>query len=445
MPLDTASLASASVLRPDTGMLRHGHDDLSPELSLPQFDGSDPDPEPFKETASRIESAYARFQRSVTLNSTSAPLGSKTKESLDVRQKHCGRGSHERISALEGSFTASPSRRSALSLVEARDPEPGLGTTPFGEETLRPSRRSIASRDQGLGEPFSQAEKTSEGLASPPPSLLVKFNTAGPCRINSIDRRASNFSFDKGSGLVEVEDHRAPGRLDRAVPTPSTPTEKRRGRPPGSKNKSPSTRPGLQSRSTSPSNQRERDVDAAIRDKKSLRKQRISEGMKAYWAKRQSNGMSDHRGGAFRDKSQMKYARPAEQLGQSGTGTQSFQDPTDRPLFKGQHAIRSASGPRLFNVTGRPSCNAQKGPASGGGRDTHGIHPSTKNATTKASPRIKATSLTKMVALCDRDPALVQIFESLLCPALVAAKNRHPGTFPERILVLLCKHVSSLQ
>ncbi|KAL8972030.1 MAG: hypothetical protein Q9183_000769 [Haloplaca sp. 2 TL-2023] len=417
-------------------MLRHGHDSLSPELSLPQFDGSDPDPEPLKETASRIESAYARFQRSVTLNSTSAPLGSKTEENLDTQRKSCGGRSHERVSTPESGFAVSPSRRSTSSLVEAPGHEPGVGTTPFGEEKLRPHSKSIAVRDPSLREPLSEADKTFEGLAATPPSLLIRFNTAGSCRIIGIDRQGSHSSFDKESGLVEVEDHRALGRLDRAVPTPSTPTEKRRGRPPGSKNKSPSTLPGLQSRSISPSNPRERNVDPAMRDRDTLRKQRISEAMKASWAKRQSNGTSDHRGGAFRDKIQKKYPRAAEHRGQNGTVTQTIQDPTDRPLFKGQHAIRSASGPRLPNLT------AQRGPSSRGGWDTHGIHPSTKNATRKASPKIEAASLSKVVAFCDRDPALVQIFESLLCPALVAAKNRHRGTFPERILVLLCKHAA---
>ncbi|KAL8869877.1 MAG: hypothetical protein Q9174_003939 [Haloplaca sp. 1 TL-2023] len=138
----------------------------------------------------------------------------------------------------------------------------------------------------------------------------------------------------------------------------------------------------------------------------------------------------------------MNPPRTTDQLGQSVTGTQSLQDPPDRPLFKGQHAIRSASGPRAPNGSARPPSNAQKGLSSGKRRDTNGIHPSTKIAIAKVSPRIEAMALSKIVAFCDKDPALVQIFESLLCPALVTAKDRHRGTFPEKILVLLCKHAA---
>ena len=226
---------------------------------------------------------------------------------------------------------------------------------------------------------------------------------------------------------------------------------KRRGRPPGSRNKK---RPAIRSpQNNSDGNQHEflpsptgekKIKQDATPDQRS-RSANISEAMKVSWARRRNKDLGNSRQGPMSEKSVTKKRSDQDLSRQRQTNGMelSYQGP-QRQLFKGQHAIRSGSGHKL------PGSELRKPSAIGGSTKHPALHHVVR-ATPSADElaRLPDTSggpeADDPPLICKGDNGLIRIFRTCVHPTAVAAINRYRDTVlsPE-LLNAICKQVRSL-
>ncbi|KAL8699719.1 MAG: hypothetical protein Q9201_005845 [Fulgogasparrea decipioides] len=405
---------------------------------------SDPDIEAMKIAASNYESAVTRFQRLIGSKSSIAqPDVQLAAERIPAQMTSNGGNSvmvppFEKIEERPKDAVGLDRAIVETETQEAR-PEP-----PVVEGVLCENGQSFEIRDSALGESLSETEMHKREPVISQPALIVKFSTTGPCRINSIERQGSSPSLKQTSDPI-------PNRIvildqpGQAFTTPPAQTTKRRprGRPHGSKNKNPSTKPRSYSESMSSPISGLGNQGGAISNNKSLKSLRISEAMKASWAKRRSNGTSGHRGGPPSEKTLLKNNHNANSLEQHivASGGQNF-DSHQRQLFKGQHAIRSASGSGLLKSAPRSSTSTgNRRPTSSHGTLNVSGQPNIQEKLQVSLP-IKYPSLSELSACCNGVAALMQIFEKLIFPVLIASRTFHHDVLPDETLLAICKQVA---
>ncbi|KAL8861093.1 MAG: hypothetical protein Q9178_002606 [Gyalolechia marmorata] len=224
---------------------------------------------------------------------------------------------------------------------------------------------------------------------------------------------------------------------------------KRRGRPPGSRNKN---RPAISSPQNNsdgnqyeflPSPNGERKIKKDATPDQRSRSANISEAMKLSWARRRNKDLGDSRQGPMSEKSVTKKRSDQDLSGQRQTnGTElSYQGP-QRQLFKGQHAIRSGSGHKSRGS------ELRRHSAIGGSKNHLALHyvvrakPSAGELArlpdTSGGPEPDDPPL-----ICKGDNGLIRIFRTCVHPTAVAAIDRYRDTVlsPE-LLNAICKQVA---
>ncbi|KAL9005089.1 MAG: hypothetical protein Q9188_002109 [Gyalolechia gomerana] len=304
---------------------------------------------------------------------------------------------------------------------------------------------SFETNDSALGESLSEADAQQQEPPVSPSSLIIKFSTISPGRINAVERRGSiaypeqvRSNSDQGNVLNRHQD---------LISTPPAQSNKRRGRPPGSKNKNPSSKTkvrdggrGSQKQTATPSKvQMQHRWDEPLQKNTSPT---LSEAMKASWAKRRNDGTDGHRGGPPTEQTILKRKRTSSvpdkdhstKIGQSNNNPQ-------RQLFKGQHAIRSVSGPKLPMLASKATIDAynarQTVPC--GFVDTP-ISPVPAPVT---SPNAGLPPPSVIPIICKDDPALRNIFTAYVYPALMKSKIKYRDTLPDTTLLAMCKQLAN--
>ncbi|KAL8736052.1 MAG: hypothetical protein Q9181_002601 [Wetmoreana brouardii] len=406
---------------------------------------SDPDIEAMKIAASNYESAVARCQKLIGPKSSIAqPDVQLAAESIPAQTTSDG-GNSVMVLPFE-KLEERPKDAVAPDRVIVKTETHEVQTDPPVVEAVPcENGQSFDIRDSALGESLSETEVHKPAPVISQPVLIVRFSTTGPCRVKSIERQGPSPSLkqtpDPISNRIDVLD-----QSGQAFASPPAQTAKRRprGRPPGSKNKDPSTKPRSYSESVSSPISGLGNQGSAISNNKSLRSLRISEAMKASWAKRRSNGTSGHRGGLPSEKTLLKNKHNANSLEQHIVASegQNF-DSHGRQLFKGQHAIRSASGPGLLISASRSSTSTgnRRPTSSHGTLDVSGEP--TIQEKPQISSKIKYPSLSELSACCNGVAALMQIFRTLIFPVLIASRTFHHDVLPDETLLAICKQVSS--
>ena len=224
---------------------------------------------------------------------------------------------------------------------------------------------------------------------------------------------------------------------------------KRRGRPPGSKNRE---RPTIQDPQTmsncdqhplvpKPSNAQKVKKDATPDQK--LRSANVSEAMKASWARRRENGLGSSRHGRLSEGSVLEKRTVENVLGQSHVDPReaTFHG-TQRQLFKGQHAIRTGSGHKFPGPVSRRS-SATAGPRDyttvpNAARIASNVEDVTRLPDTSGGPELDDPPL-----ICKGDPGLITVFRTCVYPTAVASIDRYRDTvLSSESLGLICKQVS---
>ncbi|KAL9009796.1 MAG: hypothetical protein Q9173_005203 [Seirophora scorigena] len=159
---------------------------------------------------------------------------------------------------------------------------------------------SLETIDSALGEPFSDTDMQKHEPPILQPMLIVKFSTTNPGRINGTERRQA-VQYPQQTPTATAGDDTFPSQPRHNAATPLNPSQKRRGRPPGSKNKNLSRRSDIGNGisesqgqlSKAASTKRTRKEHFVAERNESLTQ---SEIMRAVWAKRRRNGTDGHRG-----------------------------------------------------------------------------------------------------------------------------------------------------
>lgn len=403
-------------------------------------------------------SAFARYEQLKSLNSAPAQPEQRAAEH-SAPPCAPGFGDHTKTMSISGSRTEVLAEK-AFVFCSGKVVAKSLDVP---VESSRLDAGSFETNDSALGESLSETDAQKQEPPVSPSSLIVKSSTISPGRINGIERRGPIPSYEQSSALSVDQERQQPIQSQGQTPcldtdqgdafswphhstaTPLARRNERRGRPPGSKNKSPSTRSKARDRDTGgqgqtsmpPSIQWQHRWNTPLEKKTSSK---LSEAMKAIWAKRRSNGTDGHRGGPPTEQTLLKrqrYSSLPHKDPVATTGQLNSNPP--RQLFKGQHAIRSASGPRLPTLAPKPAISARN------------VHPTVQhgfvNTPILQSPAAvtPSTSLLppgELPTICNEDLALTRIFNAYIYPALTKLKIRYEGTLPNEILLAICKQVS---
>ncbi|KAL8844082.1 MAG: hypothetical protein Q9176_001488 [Flavoplaca citrina] len=224
---------------------------------------------------------------------------------------------------------------------------------------------------------------------------------------------------------------------------------KRRGRPPGSKNRERPTIPNPQTMSNcdqhplvpKPSNAQKVKKDATPDQK--LRSANISEAMKASWARRRENGSASSGHGRLSEGAVLEKRSVENVSGQSHVDPReaTFQG-TQRQLFKGQHAIRTGSGLKFSGPVSRRS-SATEGPRDyttlpNAARIASNVEDVTRLPDTSGGPELGDPPL-----ICKGDPGLITVFRTCVYPTAVASIDRYRDTvLSSESLGSICKQVA---
>ncbi|KAL9040174.1 MAG: hypothetical protein Q9180_002078, partial [Flavoplaca navasiana] len=221
---------------------------------------------------------------------------------------------------------------------------------------------------------------------------------------------------------------------------------KRRGRPPGSKNRERPTIPSPQTVSNydqpplvpKPSISQKVKKDATPDQK--LRSANISEAMKASWARRRENGSASSRRGHLSEGAVLEKRSVENVSGQSHVDpTEATFQGTQRQLFKGQHAIRSGSGHKFLGPASRRS-SATEGlrdytTLPNAARIASNVEDVTRLPDTSGGPELNDPPL-----ICKGDPGLITVFMTCVYPTAVASIDRYRDTvLSSESLGLICK------
>ena len=315
----------------------------------------------------------------------------------------------------------------------------GSHEAPLGTSELEvmpcESGGSFETNDSALGESLSETEMRSQGAPSSPSALIVKFSTTNPGRINAVERRGSLSSHIR-TPTANADPHCCLGSLKHDKKTPPSNEKKRRGRPPGSKNKNPSTRLGVRNGNAESQNQTPtRLYETGYEEYGQVPTKpapKLSEIMKAIWAKRRGNGTDGLRGGRPTEKTILKREKKKSADGQS-------YDNLQRQLFKGQHAIRSMSGPSLPKLSPKLVTDAA-GVQQAVQRDT--VHTRSIRPGIPAKLASGASNPSELSTICQNDAAITRIFNTYIYPVLARSKARYTGSLPDKVLLSICKQVS---
>ncbi|KAL8936676.1 MAG: hypothetical protein Q9211_004064 [Gyalolechia sp. 1 TL-2023] len=162
--------------------------------------------------------------------------------------------------------------------------------------------------------------------------------------------------------------------------------------------------------------------------------------MKASWAKRRHDGTDGHHGGPPTEQTILKRSRILTMPDKDHSAK--IGQPKDNPrrqLFKGQHAIRSASGPKLPVLAPKPNTYNVQQTVPGGFVDT----PTSPIPAPVTSLNAGLPSKSVLPIICKDDPALTEIFKANIYPALMKSKIRYQGTLPDTTLLAICKQVAN--
>lgn len=337
------------------------------------------------------------------------------------------------LPAQGASSSAEPTlpSKSHMSMDTTIEPTPGSAICPISQEDshTRASEeepksaseemngQSFETVDSALGESLSEADALQQKAWATPPS--------------SAFRQTFNSDWHQNDTANGTQQNTSVA-LSKAG--------KRRGRPPGSKNRERASVPNPQSGWNKyqllpkPSGAKKIKKDATP-DQKS-RSANISEAMIASWTRRRNNG-------PLSERSLSKKGSVENPSGQDQADCEeSKYQGTQRKLFKGQHAIRSGSGHKLPG-------SALRRPSAIEGRQDHTksnnfvrITPSAKEVAqlpdTSGGPEVDDPPL-----ICKGDNCLINVFRTCVHPTAVASINRYRDTVlsPES-LNDICKQVS---
>lgn len=287
---------------------------------------------------------------------------------------------------------------------------------------------SAEINDSALGESLSEPDV--QGTPAPPSALIVKFSTTSPGRINGIERQGP-IPSNKQSLCQSADQRRKSFNLPNGPQTPLASAQKRRGRPPGSKNKSPFKRSeadwyiaGRENHPAPPQFLYGPREDAHPEESRP----RQSGIMRAIWAKRHSNGTDGHWGGPPTDRTVLQRERKTGLQGYAGT-------PCGRP---------NSNDPRQAGHQSHPT-SASTLPAQASRSANvmhHTVEPGVFNHTNVQAQRAGPSFPSELPALCIKDVALRDVFCAYIYPSLVKARSRHQGTLPSETLDSLYKQVS---
>ncbi|KAL8975132.1 MAG: hypothetical protein Q9197_000646 [Variospora fuerteventurae] len=296
---------------------------------------------------------------------------------------------------------------------------------------------SFETIDSALGESFSDTEIQRHEPPIPRPMLIVKFSTTNPGRINATERRPAIASSQQ-TPIATVREDLHPSQPRHNAATPPNACQKRRGRPPVSKNQNPLRSSdrfnavfGSQEQlSTASSTKQELKRHVSMDKSKSLTQ---SEIMRAVWAKRRRNGTDGHRGNAPIEKTLQKRALKTSLSGYSnGVTNDVSHGSTRRQLFSGQQGIDRASGSSL----------SSSAPRLGGILQQAGRHGPLDIAHSEGniqSSNAGGPPLNVLPSLCRGDTFLSEIFRDHIYPILMSSKDHHEGTLPKETLYAICQ------
>lgn len=306
------------------------------------------------------------------------------------------------------------------------------------------SRESFDTNDSALGESLSETDAQKHEPPISPSSLIIKFSTISPGRINAVERRGSISYPEQAHSSSDQGDTLNPFQND--ISTPKAESNRKRGRPPGSKNKNSASKLklydrgiGNQRQTTTPSKApAQSSWDVPLQKKTSPA---LSEAMKVSWAKRRDNGTDGHRGGPPTEQTIVKR-RSNSSIPDKDYSTvtgQSDRNP-QRQLFKGQHAIRSASAPKLPMLTPKATIDAEKARKAAPYRfDDKLVLPVPRSVTSSHAGLLPHSVIP---TLCKDDPTLRDIFTLNIYPALNKSMIKYQGILPDTTLIAVCKQVS---
>ncbi|KAL9031641.1 MAG: hypothetical protein Q9196_000355 [Gyalolechia fulgens] len=388
-------------------------------------------------------SAYARYQQIKRQNPSSAQSEQLT--ATDSPQYALGfRNNAEVTSNVKSHSGVLVEAASLSSSREAVNPALGapMGLSGLGAVQSE-NGGSFDTNDSALGESLSEAGAKKQEQPVPPPSLIIKFSTAGQARINAVERRGSILYPEQARSRSD-HDYFLDRHQNDTSTTPAQ-SKKRRGRPPGSKSKNPSSKSencngqtGGQRQTPTPSQvQKQHGRSGPLQNNTS---RILSDAMKASWAKRRHDGTDGHHGGPPTEQTILKRSRILTMPDKDHSAK--IGQPKDNPrrqLFKGQHAIRSASGPKLPVLAPKPNTYNVQQTVPGGFVDT----PISPIPAPVASLNAGLPSKSVLPIICKDDPALTEIFKANIYPALMKSKIRYQGTLPDTTLLAICKQVAN--
>ncbi|KAL8952707.1 MAG: hypothetical protein Q9222_001406 [Ikaeria aurantiellina] len=250
-----------------------------------------------------------------------------------------------------------------------------------------------------------------------PRALIVKFSTIPPGgSINSIERRGPSVPHIKSSPDMEPDSFITSVKPTASLSTPVRQTGKKRGRPFGSRNR----------------NKDNWEATTMAEKKEFARK--VSEGMRASWARRRQNITTPVASTqALNSKSASQHAAIHHAASQK--------EP-ERQLFKGQRAIRSTSGPKFHSSAARSVTNAACSQQSPADERLSFRFEANPEELAKLPYTPGGSSLDDPPGICKDDFGLITIFRVLVSPVLLAVLNRHRSVLPFEDLNAISKQVA---
>ncbi|KAL8655261.1 MAG: hypothetical protein Q9226_003115, partial [Calogaya cf. arnoldii] len=277
-------------------------------------------------------------------------------------------------------------------------------------------RQSFETVDSALGDSLSEADVPQHKLSTTPlPSAL---------------RQTFNSDWQRNDTAIGPQQN---------TPVPLSKAGKRRGRPPGSKNRErasvPDPQTGWNQYQLLPKPSVSKDVKKDATPEQKVRSAKISAAMIASWARRRNDGSIKSRHGPSTESSVSKKISVKNPTNQDQTScVEPDNQETQRKLFKGQHAIRSGSGHKL------PGSALKRHSAIEGRKD----HTISRNAElvqlpdTSGGPEVDDPPL-----ICKGDNGLITVFRTCVYPTAVASVNRYRDTvLSTESLNDICKQVA---
>ncbi|KAI4096127.1 MAG: hypothetical protein LQ344_001190 [Seirophora lacunosa] len=208
---------------------------------------------------------------------------------------------------------------------------------------------SLGTIDSALGESFSDTDMQKHEPPILQPTLIVKFSTTNPGRINGTERRQA-VRYPQQIPIATMGEDTFPSQPRHNAATPPNPSQKRRGRPPGSKTKNLSSRSDIgngisvsQGQLSKASSTKRTHKEHFVAEKNESLTQ--SEIMRAVWARRRRNGTDGHRGNPPTAKTIQKRQLKNGLQGYSEHMTYDVSHGSSRrQLFSGQQEIDTTSG-----------------------------------------------------------------------------------------------------